>query len=264
MTAGSRLHALFARAGHHIHPQQATGRSPNQGSNKAGATSSTDRVGWARGHRREASSAADSMAQAAGSATVATAASTNTFVRAVHVVFGEWSCLKLAVENEWAGGHTRERALTLLRTVLDGLLKSSTVHRDELEGLLDVALIDDFNIEAEDDSPSQVAQLLIKLHAEAKVGVTTTAEQLLARAAGKGSSWVECPPPPKPKVDSSDDEDDGEEGDDDAAGRTPRGGGDGPSAMDEEGPSAGGGRPAPEIDEEGFETVTPRRGRGKR
>ena len=214
------------------------------------------------------------MAQAAGSATTgATEASTSAFVRAVHVVFGEWSCLKLAVENEWAGSHTRDRALTLLRTVLDGLLRSSTVHRDELEGLLDVALIDDFNIEAEDDSPAQVAQLLVKLHAEAKAGATTTAEQLLQRAAGRGSSWVECPPPPKPKVDSSDDEDEGEDGDDEshAAGgprsSTPRGGGDGPSAMDEEDvsdPSAGGGRPAPVVDEEGFQTVAPRRGRGKR
>ena len=82
------------------------------------------------------------------------------FVRAVHVVFGEWSCLKLAVENEWGGPQTRARALALLKKVLDGLLASAAVHRDELEDLFEAALIDDFNIEAEDDSPQQVAQLV--------------------------------------------------------------------------------------------------------
>ena len=61
----------------------------------------------------------------------------------MHVVFGEWTCLKLAVENEFAGHKTRERALALLKRVLDGLLSTATVHRDELEDLFEAALIDE-------------------------------------------------------------------------------------------------------------------------
>ena len=188
----------------------------------------------------------------------ATDASTHTFVRAGHVVFGEWTCLKLAVENEWGGGQTRVRALALLKRVLDGLLASSTVHRDELEDVLEIALLDDFNIESEDDSPKQVALVLLTLHAEAKVGATTTADLLLARAATKGSSWVECPPPPKAQADSSDDEDCDDDDDD--------GGGGGGSMMtdvsemtDEERAA----RNAPVVDDDGFQMVPNRRGRGK-
>jgi len=190
----------------------------------------------------------------ASSSAAGTNLAANTLVRAVHVVFGEWTCLKLAVENEWGGRQTRERALALLQRVVDGLLASATVHRDELEDMLDTALMDDFNIEAEDGSPAQVAELLVTLHAEAKAGATTTADAVLQRAAGRGdSSWVECPPPPKASGDSSDDDDDDD--DDDEGGG---GSGGGPSAMEEE--SDGRGRPAPEVDDDGFQMVL----RGKR
>ena len=206
------------------------------------------------------------MAAAASSAApqppgAATDVSTNTFVRAVHVVFGEWTCLKLAVENEWGGRQSRERALALLKRVLDGLLASATVHRDELRDLLDVTLLDDFNIEAEDDSPDQVAEVLLTLHAEAKVGTTATADMLIARAGGKGSTWVECPPPPKTQ-DSSDDDDCSS--DEDEGGGTPRGGG-GAGAMEEEMTEEERAlRNAPVVDEDGFQMVPNRRGRGKR
>ena len=173
--------------------------------------------------------------------------------RAVHVIFGEWTALRLAVENEWAGGGTRERALALLQRVRDGLLASAVVHRDELEDVIDNALVDDFNIEADDESPLEIATLLCALHTEARAGVTKTADVLLARSAGK-RTWVEVPPPPRQRgEDDSSDEDI----DDDNDG----GGGGGTSAMDED---MGGGcvRAAPEVDEDGFQMVSPRRGRG--
>eukprot|EP00967_Tisochrysis_lutea_P007690 scaffold9181_cov37-Tisochrysis_lutea.AAC.4 len=113
--------------------------------------------------------------------------------RAVHAVFAEWTALGMAVENEWGGRATRDKALQLLHRVLTGLLSSSAVHVEELEELLDSvralargrtsaerfkfsplspcsgssqALLDDFNVEAEDDSPAQVARLLCTLHSE--------------------------------------------------------------------------------------------------
>jgi len=57
--------------------------------------------------------------------------------RAVHVVFAEWTAIGLAVENEWGGRATRDKALALLHQVLNGLLTSEQVHADEIEALLD-------------------------------------------------------------------------------------------------------------------------------
>lgn len=176
--------------------------------------------------------------------------------RAVHVVFGEWTALRLAVENEWAGNGTRARALALLQRVRDGLLAAAVVHRDEIEDLLDNALIDEFNIEAEDESPQQIAVLLCSMHAEARAGATTTADALIARAAGK-HTWVEVPPPPRAHGEDSSDDDDGDDDEGDGGG----GGRSGAAPMDED---EGAGRHAPpEVDEDGFQMVPSRRGRGR-
>jgi pre-rRNA-processing protein TSR2 len=183
-----------------------------------------------------------------------------TLVRAVHVVFGEWTCLRLAVENEWAGSGTRGRALVLLQRVVDGLLASAIVHRDELEDVLDTALVDDFSIEAEDESPRQVAELLCALHTEARMGVTTLADQVLARAAGR-STWVEVPPPPRSRDDDSSDEDCGS---DCEMGGDGGGGGSGSQARGEPMDEEAGARHEPEVDEDGFQVVASRKGRGKR
>ena len=197
-------------------------------------------------------------------------------LRAVPLVFGEWTALKLAVENQWGGSDTRDKALALLRTVCDGLSSAAVVHRDEIEMLLDQvcdrrdcarraplplsaagpfgqALMDDFNVEAEDDSPSQVAQVLCTLHAEARQGGSATADAIIQKAAAHGAAtWVDhAPPPPPSRADDSSDDDDGEEGD---------GGGD---AMDTDQGAGGksGGREPPQVDDEGFTMVTRSRAR---
>ena len=115
------------------------------------------------------------------------------------------------------------------------------------------ALIDEFNIEAEDESPKQVAQLLVQLHNEARSCGWETANALIEQARAKGAqSWVEVPPPPKAAVDS-DSDDEGEEGE-----------ADGDAPMD-----CGGEPRAPKqpqeriVDDDGFETVT-KGSRGRR
>ena len=146
-------------------------------------------------------------------------------IRAVH----EWTALKLAVENEWGGGDTRDKALALLQRVLDGLSGAAPVYRDELEPVLEAALLDEFNVEAEDESPRQVAELLCKMHAEALAGGTATAAAVLERAAARGATtWVDAalPRPPRGADDSSDDDDDdGEDATTTARRWTPAGGG---------------------------------------
>ena len=172
--------------------------------------------------------------------------------RAVHVVFAEWTAIGLAVENEWGGRATRDKALALLHQVLNGLLNSERVHADEIEALLDSTMLDEFNIEAEDDSPAQIARLLCIMHAEARAGTSTTALALLAEHASKRSesNWVVAPLPPKPEADSSDDEDDGE----DSMAVEGRGGGSSGAPREREEPT---------VDEDGFQMVT-RSGGGRR
>ncbi len=177
------------------------------------------------------------------------------FSAAVRVVFGEWTALALAVENEWGGHHTRERALALLQRVNDGLLASATVHRDELHDLLELAMMDDFNTDAEDESCDQVARILCTMHAEAKAGSTAMADELLQRAAGK-STWVQTAPPPRARKDDSSDDGCSSDGSDD------EGSGAG-GAMELDGADGARGRKEPEVDEDGFQMVQTR-SRGRR
>ena len=69
---------------------------------------------------------------------MAAAALPEALVAAVKVVFGEWTALKLAVENEWGGGDTREKALGLLERTL-AALNAPQVHADEVEGFFSQA-----------------------------------------------------------------------------------------------------------------------------
>uniref|UniRef100_A0A7S4BXI1 Pre-rRNA-processing protein TSR2 homolog n=1 Tax=Chrysotila carterae TaxID=13221 RepID=A0A7S4BXI1_CHRCT len=170
-----------------------------------------------------------------------------TFALAIRGVFASWSALGLAVENEWGGRESREKALALMERITSGLLSSEHVYVDDIESVLDQALLDDFNVEAEDESPRQVAEVLCKLHTEARAGVDETARALLERLAAKRqSSWVEAPLPPKPKRedDSSD-----EEGEEDEDGDSEMGGG------------GGGARAPPVVDDDGFQMVTRSRSR---
>ena len=174
------------------------------------------------------------------------------FVTAVRSVFGEWSALKLAVENEWGGHDTRGKALALLERTLQAL-NAPVVHRDEIEVFLEGALVDEFNVEADDESPKQVAELLCLLHAEARAGASTTADALAARAT---KTWVDAPLPPGQRRagDDSSDEDEGEEGEEGEEGMDVGGGGGG---------SGGSKRPEPIVDDDGFQMVTRSKSRGR-
>jgi len=169
-----------------------------------------------------------------------------TLRRAIHVVFGEWSALVMAIENLWGGDNSRGKALALLQKVEEGMCSSPQVYADELEDLLERAMIDDFNIEAEDNSPKQVGEILARLHYEARNGGDETAQMLIARAEARGTkTWVQGELEVK-KQESSDDEDlsDVEEGA-------------GEGQMDTEGGGGSGGPKyvAPEVDDDGFQTV---------
>ncbi|KAL1520899.1 hypothetical protein AB1Y20_022460 [Prymnesium parvum] len=171
-----------------------------------------------------------------------------TLRQAIRVVFGEWSALVMALENEWGGQASRDKAFALLQKVENGMCTSAQVYADELEDLLDTALVDDFSVEAEDESPKEIAELLAKLHYEARQGVTDTAQLLIARAQAKGSkTWVQGELQVRKAADSSDDED--IDGDDEDEGTHS-------SAMDTESSGTSRGWAPPIVDEDGFQMVS--------
>jgi pre-rRNA-processing protein TSR2 len=233
-----------------------------------------------------------------------------TFEEGVSLVMAQWTALALAVENEWGGPYSRDKARELAGHVAGWFYgrkgesccfrsfvvvaaaapslphdaphqppkpnKTTEHFPDELEEVLEDALVEDFNVEAEDGSPREVAQALCALHDELAAAAATAAaagaasgplpatatprlQALRARAAaaaaarrtskaagggggGEGSSS------------DDDDEDDDEDSDEE---------------MGEAGGAAGGAavppprapRPPPVVDEDGFTAVQGRRRR---
>lgn len=173
-----------------------------------------------------------------------------TMRQAIQVVFGEWTALIMALENEWGGNASRDKALALLHRVEEGMCSAQQVHADELEDLLDLALIDDFNIEAEDESPKQIAEVLARVHYEFRMGSDETAKMLINRAAAKGvRTWLQGAIPVRKQVSS--DEEDLSDAEATQGGEN--------SAMETEG-NYGGSSRMPVVDEDGFQLV----GKGSR
>jgi len=178
---------------------------------------------------------------------------------AIQAVFSEWSALNMAVENDWGGSSSRDKALSLMQRITTGMISSVQIYPDEIESVLEEALIDDFNVEAEDDSPAQVARLLCSMHREARSGCISTAMGVIERAATRrgNSNWTTAPlPPGRAKAgDSSDDSGSGDS--DDAMGDV----GDSGVADGECSDERAVNRPMPVVDGDGFQVVTRSRSR---
>ncbi|GBF98689.1 hypothetical protein Rsub_11403 [Raphidocelis subcapitata] len=188
------------------------------------------------------------------------------FEEGVSAVFTQWTALCLAVENEWGGPHSVDKANAVIQDVIEWFYTRKECHVDELEVELDDAMVQEFSTECEDGSTKQVAATLIELHTQCLLGETALLEQLRSRAASGAAASK------RQVVDL-----DGAELDDDDDGSSGSGSGGGDDEMDEgadagaAAPSAaplgaGAGaaaKPAPVVDEDGFELVQGRR-RGRR
>ncbi|KAG0623006.1 hypothetical protein M758_3G141300 [Ceratodon purpureus] len=81
----------------------------------------------------------------------------------VHSTFVRWTALQLAVENEWGGRSSSQKAAQLENDVLGWFVHSKARwYIDELEELLDVVMIEQFNVQTEDDSLQE--EVLYFLH----------------------------------------------------------------------------------------------------
>ncbi|GFH08750.1 uncharacterized protein HaLaN_03768 [Haematococcus lacustris] len=182
------------------------------------------------------------------------------FETGARLLFLRWTALCLAVENQWGGASSAEKADWLLRESISWCYKNKVIlcsehYADDLEEELLDALLEDFNLEVEDGSALEIAQRLLKLFAECKVGSYSMVQELTAAAASgvarsrrqvvdnDGTVMGEADAGETSSSGSSDDDDDEMA---DAA---------------HTGPAAPAARPAPVVDEDGFTMV---QGRGRK
>ncbi|GAX83506.1 hypothetical protein CEUSTIGMA_g10931.t1 [Chlamydomonas eustigma] len=105
------------------------------------------------------------------------------FEEGIRQIFLRWTALCLAVENSWGGASSKEKAEGLKQEVLDWFYKKKEHYADELEELLDDAILHDFNVEAEDGSPRQVAEALVSIYKECFEGDYSAVQRMQANAA---------------------------------------------------------------------------------
>ncbi|QDZ25108.1 hypothetical protein HOP50_16g76540 [Chloropicon primus] len=98
--------------------------------------------------------------------------------KGVILVFTRWTALQLAIANQWGGQDSEEKARVLVDKVVCWLTETKEVYADELEDLLDNELIDDWNTQAEDESPGQVAGLVTRVFWETARNEGTLVQEL--------------------------------------------------------------------------------------
>ncbi|PRW61414.1 pre-rRNA-processing TSR2 isoform X1 [Chlorella sorokiniana] len=102
------------------------------------------------------------------------------FEEGAALIFTRWTALQLGVQNEWGGSKSTQKAQELLQDVIGWFYNTKDPEMCDLQELLDEALQLDFNIQAEDDSPYQVARLLVNMHNQVAAGDFSYVEQMRA------------------------------------------------------------------------------------
>ncbi|KAK4261515.1 hypothetical protein QN277_004502 [Acacia crassicarpa] len=100
------------------------------------------------------------------------------FNEAIGLVLYSWSALRVAVENEWGGRESRQKAEGLGSDILSWFTQSKEpLYIDDLENMLDEGLIS-LNMVVEDGSIEEVAEKLMILHEECLEGNFRSLETL--------------------------------------------------------------------------------------
>ncbi|KXZ56135.1 hypothetical protein GPECTOR_1g114 [Gonium pectorale] len=176
------------------------------------------------------------------------------FEEGARLIFAKWTALALAVENQWGGSNSSEKANDLLLDSLDWFYRRKDHDIDDLEDMLNEGISEDFSVQAEDGSPRMVADAMLKLYRELVGGVTTYLEHLRSMAAGVQQSKRQVVDLDGTVVeedagmDTSSDEEDDDGDDDDEMDTEGAGGSRAPQAVPLEPPAPR----IPIVDEDGF------------
>lgn len=131
------------------------------------------------------------------------------FREGVQLCFARWTALQLAVENGWGGRQSADKARQLERDVVSWFYRSKgQPYADELEELLDEAMLQGFNTEAEDGSLTEVADKLVVIYRACAAGDFEPIKELRALAARRPASLAGSQRAPATETDADDDESD--------------------------------------------------------
>ncbi|XP_076925686.1 uncharacterized protein LOC143588615 [Bidens hawaiensis] len=99
-----------------------------------------------------------------------TAEAGNELREGIELLLGRWSALQMAIQNEWGGRDTRQKAQQLTLDVYQWLIRPSEgLYVDELENLLDDFMLS-LNTEIDDGSIEEIADNLMIMHEECLEG----------------------------------------------------------------------------------------------
>ncbi|CEM32649.1 unnamed protein product [Vitrella brassicaformis CCMP3155] len=196
------------------------------------------------------------------------------FQQALLKVFKDWTALSLCVEHGMGGRDSYKKREELYQAVLDMFINqpASSVRRISIDRLADFLferLLKDFSCNAEDNSPEEVAGLILRLYQECDANNFTLAHQILqvqaapasASKGQQGFTYIDETGAPLDRVDGDSNHDEDEEMQTDE-GVPSRGQGVSTGEASGGGQSQGGSQPsAPVVDEEGFTMVVRRKGR---
>ncbi|XP_028754696.1 pre-rRNA-processing protein TSR2 homolog [Neltuma alba] len=132
------------------------------------------------------------------------------FNEGIALVLHRWSALRMAVENEWGGRESRQKAERLGSDLLFWFTQSKgPLYIDDLEEKLDEGMVS-LNMEVEDGSIEEVAEKLMILHEECLEGNFRSIE-ILREAHLKQAAHPRAMQAVNNDEDSEDDDDDEED-----------------------------------------------------
>uniref|UniRef100_A0A0A9BEP8 Pre-rRNA-processing protein TSR2 n=1 Tax=Arundo donax TaxID=35708 RepID=A0A0A9BEP8_ARUDO len=169
------------------------------------------------------------------------------------LVFGRWTALQMAVENQWGGRDSRAKEDQLGASILSWFCHSKGPHYyEDLVDMMYNTISESFNADFEDGSIEEVAEQLLIMHEECLQSNYSSIEKLrnapVQRNAVSQSKQIAVGD--TDDSDSSDDDDDASMVDEAASA---------PEEMVVDNPKPS--KPAPDAD--GWTVVPPRRARGK-
>ncbi|XP_076911730.1 uncharacterized protein LOC143569789 [Bidens hawaiensis] len=107
-----------------------------------------------------------------------TAEAVNQLREGINLLLGRWSALQMAIQNEWGGRDTRQKAQQLAVDVYHWLIRpTEALYVDELENLLDDFMLS-LNTEIDDGSIEEVSDNLMIMHEECLEGNFASIERL--------------------------------------------------------------------------------------
>ncbi|KAI9265230.1 Pre-rRNA-processing protein TSR2-domain-containing protein [Phascolomyces articulosus] len=169
------------------------------------------------------------------------------FEEGVNYIFKSWTALNLAVEQDWGGVDSAEKRDWMMQVIVDYFgSNGKKLDIEDIETILEQIMTDEFQILLEDDSAYLVAKHLVEVYHQCIRGNFTEVERLKAKYQSR-----------QPATASRQQNNDNEEEDDSSGEEGPEEDGDDDMDMDEDEPRSS--RPEPQIDDDGFETVTYKR-----